>query len=176
MTNAASHRIRYIVLSACASLLLLKAASAAENKVTIQDPRPVAKAVEYLNNKYGWQVTYEDPPYSNINDITDVTGLISHEPVAERILIPKGDYLLLSLPTEKPSAADEINNIVKAYNARRMGRMFTVVQDANTVHVIPNEIRGESGKIEKVKPVLSYAVNIPPEKRTAFALLSRICK
>jgi hypothetical protein len=48
-------------------------ASASTNTITVQDPRPVAKAIEELENRYGWQITCDDPPYNHYSDITDVT-------------------------------------------------------------------------------------------------------
>jgi hypothetical protein len=48
-------------------------ASASPNTLTVQDPRPVAKAIQELDKRYGRQITYEDPPYSRYSDMPDVT-------------------------------------------------------------------------------------------------------
>ena len=40
-------------------------ASASPNTLTVQDPRPVAKAIEEFDKRYGWQTTYEDRPISS---------------------------------------------------------------------------------------------------------------
>ena len=32
-----------------------------EVKLSVEDPRPVAQAIEILKEKYGWVITYEDP-------------------------------------------------------------------------------------------------------------------
>src|SRR5262245_54420252 len=42
-------------------------------KLSVDDPRPVAKALERLEDKYGWRITYEDPRYAYPGDIEDVT-------------------------------------------------------------------------------------------------------
>src|SRR2546426_6553565 len=41
--------------------------------LSVQDPRPLAKAIEILEEKYGFVITYEDPRYTHPSEITDVT-------------------------------------------------------------------------------------------------------
>jgi hypothetical protein len=36
-------------------------------KLSVEDPRPVAKAIEMLVGKYGWVITYEDPLYVHLD-------------------------------------------------------------------------------------------------------------
>jgi hypothetical protein len=42
-------------------------------KLGVDDPRPVAKAVEELVSRYGYVITYEDPRHAYEGDIQDVT-------------------------------------------------------------------------------------------------------
>jgi hypothetical protein len=56
-------------------------ASASPNTITVQKARPVAEAIEELERRYGWQITYEDPPYVYYGDITEVTGINRRVPV-----------------------------------------------------------------------------------------------
>src|SRR5690242_18095603 len=44
-----------------------------EIKLTVEDPRPVAKAIETLEGEYGWVITYEDPRYVHDSEVADVT-------------------------------------------------------------------------------------------------------
>ena len=44
-----------------------------KDQLSVNDPRPVALAAETLEKKYGWIVTYEDPPYAYDGDLVDVT-------------------------------------------------------------------------------------------------------
>jgi hypothetical protein len=39
--------------------------------LAVDDPRPVAKAVLSLISQYGYQITYEDPPYAYQGDLAD---------------------------------------------------------------------------------------------------------
>ncbi len=54
-------------------LTVLGNASASPNTITVQSGRPVGEAIEELEKKYGWEITYEDPPYVHYSDIVDVT-------------------------------------------------------------------------------------------------------
>ena len=42
-----------------------------EIKLSVEDPRPVLKAIEMLERKYGWVITYEDPRYAHDSEIAD---------------------------------------------------------------------------------------------------------
>src|SRR5712691_5723123 len=61
--------------------------------LSVQDPRPVAKAIVMLEARYGWIVTYEDPRYAYADDIADVTEKVRNdlhkyrEGEARRVLI-----------------------------------------------------------------------------------------
>jgi hypothetical protein len=48
-------------------------ASASPKSIAVQGASPVAKATDELEKRYGWRITYEDPPYIHNCDITDLT-------------------------------------------------------------------------------------------------------
>ncbi|MGH6864402.1 MAG: hypothetical protein ACRECN_09105, partial [Methylocella sp.] len=74
MTSVVSFRARHVLIAMGLVLTFLDNASAAPNTITVQDPRPVAKAIQELENRYGWQITYEDPPYIHYSVLADVTN------------------------------------------------------------------------------------------------------
>ena len=53
--------------------LAFSIAGADTRTATVQGGGPVAKAIELLEKFYGVPITYEDPPYVNSVEITDVT-------------------------------------------------------------------------------------------------------
>ena len=78
---------------------------ATAQSITINDPRPVAKAMEQLEATFGWPITYEDPPYIDTSKMVDITGQVYNaqsftEPKA-RFLIPRG--AIFSFKFEAPS-------------------------------------------------------------------------
>jgi hypothetical protein len=73
MSNVVMFRARRLMIAIGLMAAFLGNASASPNTLTVRDPRPVAKAIEELDTRYGWQITYEDPPYIHDSDIPDVT-------------------------------------------------------------------------------------------------------
>ena len=82
-------------------------ASASPNTLTVQDARPIAKAIQELNKRYGWRITYEDPPYRHSSDVPDVAPLVqegsSVAPGANRVLASNAGVLFFPLPATNQS-------------------------------------------------------------------------
>ena len=73
MSSVVIFRASHVVIAMGLMAAFLGGVSASPNTITVQNPRPVAKAIEELETRYGWQITYEDPPYVYYGDLTDVT-------------------------------------------------------------------------------------------------------
>jgi len=66
-------RARHVMITMGLMVTFLGNASASPNTLIVRNSRPVAEAIHELEKRYGWQITYEDPPYSHYSDLTDVT-------------------------------------------------------------------------------------------------------
>jgi hypothetical protein len=165
----------------------LGTASASPNTITVQDGRPVDKAIQELEKRYGWRITYEDPPYSHYSDISVVTDLrLPAVPVqspsqlqalqGKSRLVPKGGSLSYTLPSDDPDELGAVEALVESYNASRGGNVFAVVRGAGLLHVVPQQMTGLSGTLEPVQPILDTVITIEPKERTADALIEEICK
>jgi hypothetical protein len=190
MSSVVIFRARHVMMAMGFMVTFLGNACASPNTVTVQGGRPVDKAIQELEKRYGWRITYEDPPYSHYSDITDVTETpwpgapvrslsqlqavqqsVQREPQApHRTLVPKGGSLSFTLPSADPDELGAVEALVKSYNASRGGIVFAVVQGAGLLHVVPRQMTGLSGNLEPVKPVFE------PRERTADALIEEICK
>ena len=73
MSTVVIFSARHVMLTMGLIVTFLGNASASPNTVTVQDPRPVANAIQELEKRYGWLITYVAPPYSHNSAITDVT-------------------------------------------------------------------------------------------------------
>ncbi len=142
-------------------------ASAAPNTLTVKGARPVANAIEELEKRYGWQITYEDLPYGDMGDMVDVV----QAPGAKPRTVPKWS-LSFTLPSAGQDQANAVGALVKTYNASGGGNLFAVVHGARLLHVIPRKVRGLSGT---VKPVLDTVITVEPKERTSEELLDEIC-
>ncbi|MGH9828834.1 MAG: hypothetical protein ACREDR_36905 [Blastocatellia bacterium] len=187
MLSGVIFRARHVMLTMGLLAAFSCNASASPTTLTVQDPRPVAKAIQELENRYGWQITYEDPPYSHYSDITDVRDTdwpgVPVRSAAQlqsmgntRTLVPKGGGLTFTLPSADPDELAAVEALVKSYNESHHGFKFAVVQGAGLLHVVPRQARGLSGNLEPVKPVLDTVITIEPKERTSEALLEEVLK
>jgi hypothetical protein len=188
MFSVVVFRARQLMITMGLMAAFLVNASASPNIITVQDPRPVAKAIQELEKRYGWRITYEDPPYSHYSDISVVTDFhspavpvqsLSHLQAVQREhqrLVPKRGSLTFTLPSAEPDEMGAVEALVKSYNASRGGNVFAVVRGAGLLHVVPQKMTGSSGNLEQVKPVLDTVITVEPKERTAYALIEEICK
>ena len=180
MLSGVIFRARHVMIAMGLMAAFLCNASASPNTVTVQDPRPVAKAIQELDKRYGWQITYEDPPYNHDSDMPDVTPLVQEgalvAPDASHVTVPKAAILSFPLPATNQDELSIVNGVVKIYNESHRGFEFAVVRGAGLLHVVPRKARGLSGNLEPVKPVLDALITIEPRERTSEALLEEILK
>jgi len=180
-------RARQVMLTMGLMAAFLGNASASPNSITVQSGRPVAEAIQVLEKRYGWRITYEDPPYSHYSDISVVTDLhLPATPVQNPSqlqalqgtsrLVPKSRSLTFTLPSANPDELGAVEALVKSYNASRGGNVFAVVRGTGLLHVVPRQKTGSSGNLEPVKPILDTVITIEPKERTADALIEEICK
>ena len=180
MSSVLIFRVRYMTIAMGLMVTFLGNASASPKTLTVQDPRPVAKAIQELEKRYGWQITYEDPPYRHLSDMPDVTPSVqegsSVAPGTNGVLVPKAAILSFPLPATNQEELSTVNALVRIYNESHRGFVFAVVQGASLLHIVPRQARGLSGNLEAVKPVLDAVITIAPKERTSYALLEEICK
>jgi hypothetical protein len=176
MFDVVNFHVRRVLLTVGLATALMNNASAAPKTLTVRDPRPVAKAVEELGNRYGWQITYEDLPYAQLSGMPDVSPLVLENagPAAgaSRTLASKGS-LTFTLPSAGQDQASTVEGLVEGYNASGGGNVFAVVHGVRLLNVVPRKVTGLSGT---VKPVLDTVITVEPKDRTALQLLEEICK
>ena len=70
MSSVVIFRVRHVMIAIGLMAASLGSASASPNTITVQQrATPVAEAIEELERRYSWQITYEDPPYVYYGDI-----------------------------------------------------------------------------------------------------------
>jgi hypothetical protein len=166
-------RLRHVLLAAGLVIASMSTASATPDILTVRDPRPVAKAIEELNNRYGWQITYEDLPYAQMSAMPDVTPAVEESAAGATRTLATSGSLTFALPSAHQAQPGMIEDLVKAYNASSSGNAFAVVHGAKLLHVVPQKVIGVSG--EAARPVLDTAIKVEPKDRTALELIEEVC-
>ena len=143
-------------------------------QLSVEDPRPVAKALELLEKRYDWIITYEDPRYVQETEIADVTDRVSRNldqyppGQAPRVLVPKGGSLNLSYDispeTNKPdSPAALIQTVLDANTSSHNAGIFHLQQEGQIFHVFPAQ-----------GSILDTRINLPDEERSVMETVEAI--
>lgn len=154
--------------------------------ISVQDGRPVAKAIMMLEAKYGWVITYEDPRYVYADDIADVTEKVRRDlhkypkGGAPKVLVPKGgalsfEYDVMSQTNLPRDPGVVVQQLLNAQAASANSGKFRMEKDNKIIHVIPTAINDSSGKLAPHTSVLDAVITLPAKKRTGLQTLEALC-
>jgi hypothetical protein len=140
--------------------------------------------VSQLRRREKVAITYEDPRYSNLGDLEDVTAKVAKN-VTEadrrngfRILVPKGrpmTFVYSSQEMRSPEgAAATIDRMLREYNALG-GPTFRVLKDRGRFHIVPSDALDSSGSRVRQDSILDTLVNIAPGRRDGVYILEEVC-
>jgi len=180
--------LRALILAGIASVHVsaAHAAQVAELSLSVQDPRPMERAVDRIVKRHQLQVTYEDPPYIYSGDIRDVTtevrrDLANYPPgQAPKVFAPKGGsiklrYSVLSATSKPEQPVALLRNIVRAHEVSAAGATFDVRESDGVIHVIPVSFRDATGRLVPLSPVLDTVISLPAANRSTIEALEALC-
>jgi hypothetical protein len=183
---------RRALLPALFLLCVADSAVAELQSLTVNDPRPVARAVKELEARFGWPITYEDPPYVNASEVLDVTADVRRDPQSRRrVLVPRGGSLSVgydrpatqgaapaaeSLAIQRAGAAAAVERVVRTDAASRGARMFAVQESNGLLHVVPTRFIDASGHLQQARPLLDTKISVSPTPRSGNELITEICQ
>jgi len=155
------------------------------DRLSVNDPRPVALAAEMLEKKYGWVVTYEDPAYHE-SELVDVTESVSRNldkfkpGQAPRVFIPKGGELAFEYnidpATKRPDdSAVVIQQLLDTYAMAGNPGVFRLDRDGQRLHIVPVAAKQQNGALTPYKSVFDTLITIPVQKRNGIELLEAFC-
>jgi hypothetical protein len=151
--------------------------------IDVSDPRPLARAIYTLEQRYGWVITYEDPPYVYVGDIADVTPLVANDygsrPSRPRVLIPAGGsfaftYTVLDGANPAPDERALLEGLLAAYHSGARPSAFDLTRTGAVFHVTPSMSRNVAGNVETRASILNTAISLAAEDRTALAMVVAI--
>jgi hypothetical protein len=152
-----------------------------KESLSVNDARPVALAAEKLEKKYGWIITYEDPPYEHESELVDVTeqvrrDLDKFEPgQAPKVLVPKGGELAFEYDTEPADSGVVVQQLLDTYASAGNPVMFRLERDGERLHLIGAASKDKNGVLVSRQSVLDSAITVPAKKRNGLELLDVFC-
>lgn len=191
MPNQAFFDRRQVAIALALNFGVFGRASAASSVINVSGGRPVAEAIDKLEEKYSLAITYEDPPYLRFNEIVDATdadwpgAAIPDQATLERLaqphggiyrrLVPRGSRLTVSLPDGPADREADLQAIIGAYNSSRGGEVFAIVHGEVMLHVVPRSTFGASGALRSVASALDTAISFEPKRRNGAEVVEEIC-
>jgi hypothetical protein len=166
---------RYLTLLCLASAVYGQAVVTA----TVTDPRPLAKAAEQLESQLGVAINYEDAPYENAADISDVTASVvrGNHPGA-KVLVPRGGPLALTAPItgadRSSDAAAVLAALVGAHRAAGYGGDFEVEFVNGMFYILPKGVMKKDGELASVSSVLAGRISLPYQEQKAINALNLV--
>ena len=141
------------------------AAQADRLDVDVDDARPLAAAIEALERRHGWIITYEDPPYVFAGDILDVTAQVRKDgAMHQRVLVPAGGPFRFtyeaSAAASKDASASMLEGLLEQYHASGNAGVFRLAQTGTVFHVIPARHRNALGASETTASLLDATISI----------------
>lgn len=137
--------------------------------------RPLAAAIRELEDRFGWVVTYEDPPYEWAVDIEDVTLAVSKSPNAtNRVLVPRTRSFAFRYPdTDDPRPSAVLSAMLRDHNLGGYGE-FRLIGSGSAFHVVPSMSANERGIPTARRSRLDVAVTLDDRERTAQELIEAV--
>lgn len=123
-------------------------------RIKVDDPRALFRALRELQRQYGCTASYEDLPLEHAGDI--VESVIA--PTGYRYIGPRGGALTFSHPFGVAGDPDAFEGAVRAlartYEDQGFPGRFRVEREGVMLHVIPTEMRGKTGDVVAVRPLM----------------------
>lgn len=176
-----SNRVLLTVATVALSLPFGSHVSARQQRpellVDVDDPRPLAAAIQRLQALYGWIITYEDPPFRHASEHVDVTTQVSrsHRTDQPPILGPRGGPLKFSFASPGPADAGVVlEALLTQYRRFGYPSDFRVLRSGAVLHVVPTRAKDARGVAVPYTPVLDMPIDIEDGERTVMEMLELI--
>ena len=159
--------------------------------INAEGERPLLRALDALQEKYGWIVDYEDPIYA-AEMTTNAPNLPSRRHAMERNFMRQGFSVEFTVGPTTESPPDEnsvLTTVVNSYNESNTAAQFELRNESDhqsdNENSKPPEPRfdvvgisgGEgSGQTQGHQPILSVPITLSKEPRAAQRTIALICE
>lgn len=135
------------------------------------DARPLAAVISQLETRYGWIITYEDPPYEAAADLDDVTLDVARDPqnFKGKVLVPRRRRFDFKYPkADQPRAEDLLAAVIRDYNLAGNNDAFRLLRTGAFFHVVPSVSDDKNGTPTSRQSRLDVRVTIPDAERSVL--------
>lgn len=166
------------------AVLAYSSASAIERQqttISVDDPRPLASAIETLERRYGWAISYEDPAYLYLGDMKDVSREVRKAQVEgkPKVFVPRGGVFNVQYATVSDATLDPIvvlRRVLSDYHGAGFPGRFRILRDGEMLHVAPVGAKDRLGVTQSARSILDSRISIASQDRSALTMVSEIAK
>ncbi len=151
---------------ALAAFALLPWPSHGQQRIDVDDHRPLSEAAILLERITGYPIHYEDPPYAHADDLQDVSSEAQRaEDAGYRLLVPRKGRLEYALPQDigaidHSGFARTVSGLVSAQGPEASSAVFRSFSDGELVYIVPVRIKDSHGHLTPVRSPME--TKIPP--------------
>jgi hypothetical protein len=146
-----------------------------QEHLIVTHPRPVKVAVAELEKRYGWVVTYEDPPRifaGELENVSRAPGKVVLGLRTQRLEVAQS----LPAPSANPDRITLLGAVLAADAALVGHQRFTLRSSAFGVHVVPTAYRDVNGGWLVTNSILDAKITMPSGEQNVFQYLEGYCK
>jgi hypothetical protein len=148
-------------------------------KLEVEGVRPLAMAADLLERKYGWQITYEDPPYLFPGDVARGADPASR-PASRGALLPRPgrisiDCLIAPSSGQPADPAALLEALIRDHAARRNAGRFRLLRSGPVYQMVPDRVAGLDGRLRRTVPLLDTMITLAPKDRSVLETVREIC-
>jgi hypothetical protein len=145
--------------------------------IVVDHPRPLLATINLLEAKFGWQISYEDPPFEHEADLVDLSdaAFLSQHPGLRR-LIPNGKHFEFHVPmvSNVHDPTEPLTQLIGAYALSGNPGLFGLTHSGALFHVEPVAVRKRDGRVVAAHSVLETKISFPSAERTAIATVEMV--
>jgi hypothetical protein len=173
MYNVILRSVRVISWVGAICLSLLGQATITESW-QVEDTRPLSKAADLLELKYGLQINYEDPIYQFPGEWQD-TGVQGKSSPGLPVATLAWSNAVLSPARRLPDPAAVIQNLIDQHKAASHPGEFKLVAREGQYFILPNRVRDASGQWIPATSPMDTRITLPAADRTAADFVKQFC-
>jgi len=152
-------------------------------RLVANDARPLAQALNTLQQKYRWRVNYEDPQYTSKLDLIDAKGLqdTSSYPNGQHRVPSGGSFSAELGATPAGGLPDEkktLQELIDSYNRSSNPGRFELREDRTeqVSDVVGTAAHDNRGRISQQPVLLDSPITIEAQERTFSDTVDLVCQ
>jgi hypothetical protein len=128
--------------------------------LAVHSSKPLQDICMQVEESLHWRISYEDPPVLAGDELVRETnpGGVSH-------LVMRAQPFSIDIPTKNSTSSevkrDAVRTILDAYHRSGNRAVFRGIQQGDFIHIVPEAVRGEDGKLQPFQPMFDTHVTIP---------------